>query len=165
MSLFNGSTLSKSFTHCVHTFCTYVSGPLCASDAQNKVGMMHAILKGNYHFDDVIWDSISISAMSFIRELLKPNYEQRVHAVAALQLPWMVEGNGTLSSVGTRQVTDSTRSGAVQAITNMKKSVSTSSLRRTSMLAVVFSISQPKVRTLYNIICTYSCCVVLFILI
>ena len=54
-----------------------------------KAAMTTNILAGRYTFNPRYWGHVSSDAQTYVRTLLHPNYLKRVHAAAAMEIPWL----------------------------------------------------------------------------
>lgn len=104
-----------------------------------KAAMVTSILMGRYHFDHAPFKKVSPQGISFIQNMLHPDYTKRWHAVGALNSPWL---NGPINSTPLELKVSGKDTALSIAVSNMRKKAHVSSLGNTSMVAVAFSKSQ-----------------------
>jgi calcium-dependent protein kinase len=104
-----------------------------------KAAMVTSILMGRYHFDHASFKKVSSQGISFIENMLRPDYTRRWHAVDALNSPWLSNNSRSSAKFNLSSGHDTALSAAVS---NIRRKASASSLGTMSMVAVAFSRSQ-----------------------
>ena len=114
-----------------------VSGPL---QEAGKAAMITNILAGRYHTKHRTWNSVSKLGLAFVKELLCPDYTQRMHSSEALEHPWL---NDNASVHMAQSVMKSSKS--YRALSNMQKN-RPDALKIAGATALVFGL-QPTAAT------------------
>ncbi len=100
------------------------------------------ILIGRYHFLHDSWDNVSDEAVHFVRTCLEVNYKNRASAHECLQHPWLNPESENLDM--TLMPTKST----LKWSKSLERNVSSSGIRRTTMLGVAFYLPNTKIHQL-----------------
>ena len=113
----------------------FIAGPL--SDA-GKAAMTTNILANRYHFNHATWKSVSKDAISFVADLLHPNYMLRMRSSEALAHPWLVGNKVSLE----RALNDSTNMNSKKMVSNFIKALEPDAhtFKRTGLNAVAFGL-------------------------
>ena len=111
-----------------------------------RAAMITNILAGRFHFNHKSWRNVSKAGIDFIKLLMKPDYKTRVHSHEALENAWL---NDVTSLATNMNVMKSSKS--FRAISNLKRSDSTTDMQRTGMIALVFGLQSKPTHDLRTI--------------
>jgi len=110
------------------------------------------ILLGRYHFLHESWETISDVAIHYIKCCLELDYTRRRTAEECLHHPWLADNlhEDFAKANGQNSISISTRRARKLSIA-LSRNLSSSGIRRTTMLGVAFMMPSNKVQTLRNI--------------
>ena len=130
--------------------------PALVSDTIDEAGSVVAsILRGNFNFDDDIWDDISAEAQNFIRYCLVLDYTKRNTSMEMLEHPWLAYTDEDFPTMGANGLSRISQGSATTLQRTLRRRSNSSSqfagMRNTSMLAVAFNIPTEKIQQLRNL--------------
>lgn len=120
-----------------------VSGPLTEA---GKAAMTTNILAGRYSFGTENWRGVSTEAKDFVKELLHPHYQKRVHAREAMLLSWMKDLTSTSMKMNSAKIRTISKGLSSGNITVLGSSAKVSPDTASDDEATSITMSEPKDR-------------------